>query len=214
MANILVLAAHPDDEVLGMGGTIKKLAKNNKVSLCVVSEGASAQYKESKMISVRREACKKSSKLLGISKVEFLDFPDMQLDTIPHLEINRELEKIIKKFHPKIVYTTPPNDVNKDHLKVYESSLVVTRPTSSKVKQVLCYEIVGIVKEPFKPTIYEDISSTYSYKIKALKFYKTEIEKFPHPRSLKSIETLSIFRGIESGLKKAEAFHLIRKISD
>lgn len=214
MANILVLAAHPDDEIIGMGGTIKKLTKNNKVVLCVVSEGASAQYKDPKMISVRREACQKSSNLLGISKVEFLDFPDMQLDTIPHLEINRSLEKIIKKYQPKIVYTTPPNDVNKDHLKVYESSLVVTRPASSKVKQILCYEIVGLTKNPFQPTIYEDISSTFSYKIKALKFYKTEIEKFPHPRSLISIENLSIHRGIEAGLKKAEAFQLIRQISD
>jgi N-acetylglucosamine malate deacetylase 1 len=211
---ILIIAAHPDDEVIGMGGTIKKLTKNNKVTLCVVSEGASAQYKDKKMITVRREACQKSSSLLGISKIEFLDFPDMMLDTIPHLEINRSLEKIIKKYQPKIVYTTPPNDLNKDHLKVHESSLVVTRPTSSKVKQILCYEISGITKNQFQPTIYENISSTFSYKIKALKFYKTEIGKFPHPRSLQAIENLSIHRGIESGLKKAEAFNLIKKIVD
>lgn len=214
MANILVIAAHPDDEVIGMGGTIKKLSKKNKIFLCVISEGASAQYKDKKMIVVRREACQKSSKLLGISKVEFLDFPDMRLDTIPHLEINRSLEKIIRKFKPKIVYTTPPNDINKDHSKVYESSLVVTRPTSSNVKQILCYEIVGVTKNPFQPSIYEDINSTFLYKIKALKFYKTEIGTFPHPRSLVSIKNLAVQRGIEAGLKKAEAFHLIRKISD
>ena len=211
---ILVISAHPDDEVIGMGGTIKKLTKNNNVILCVVSEGASAQYKDKKMITVRREACQKSSNLLGISKIEFLDFPDMMLDTIPHLEINRSLEKIIKKYQPKIVYTTPPNDLNKDHLKVHESSLVVTRHTSSKVKQILSYEISGITKNQFQPTVYENISSTFSYKIKALKCYKTEIREFPHPRSLQSIENLSIHRGIESGLKKAEAFNLIKKIVD
>jgi N-acetylglucosamine malate deacetylase 1 len=214
MSNILVIAAHPDDEVIGMGGTIKKITKNNKVILCVVSEGASAQYKDKKVIEIRRDACKKASNILGVSKIEFLDFPDMMLDTIPHLEINRSLEKIIKKYQPKIVYTTPPNDLNLDHLKVHESSLVVTRHTSSKVKQILCYEISSITKNQFQPTIYENINLTFSYKIKAMKSYKTEIRKFPHPRSFESIKNLSIHRGIESGLKKAEAFSLIKKISD
>jgi len=214
MANILVIAAHPDDEVLGMGATIKKLSKKNRIFLCVVSEGASAQYTDKKMITIRRESCIKSAKFLGISKIEFFDFPDMKLDVITHLEINRALEKIIKKFKPKIVYTTPPNDVNKDHSKVYESTLVATRPTSSQVKQTLCYEIPGITERPFNPTIYENINSNFSYKIKALKFYKSEIEEYPHPRSIKSIENLAIQRGIEAGLDKAEAFQLIRKICD
>ena len=98
--NILLIAAHPDDEVMGMGATIKKLGKKNRIFLCIVSEGATAQYDNKKMIQVRRDACIRSSKLLGISNVNFLDFPDMQLDTIPHLEINRELEKIIKNFNP------------------------------------------------------------------------------------------------------------------
>ena len=96
--NILVVAAHPDDEVLGMGGTIKKVSKNNTVSLCVLSEGASAQYEDKKMIQVRRDACKESGKILGISEFFFVDFPDMRLDSIPHLEINKELEKVIKKL--------------------------------------------------------------------------------------------------------------------
>lgn len=213
--NILVIAAHPDDEVLGMGATIKKLAdKNDKIHLCVVSEGASAQYKDKKMINVRKEACIKSGKLLGISNFEFLEFPDMRLDSISHLEINTKLEKIIHKYKPRIVYTTPYNDLNKDHQKVFESTLVVTRPPSSEVRKILCYEIPGLVKMPFQPTMYEDVTNQISFKIKAFKMYKTEVMKFPHPRSVKSIETLSVYRGIESGLKRAEAFHIIRHISD
>ena len=212
--NILVVSAHPDDEVLGMGATIKKLSKANKICLCVVSEGASSQYSDKKMIKVRRDACKNASKILGISDIVFLDYPDMRLDTISHLEINKELEKIIKKFKPKIVYSPPSHDLNKDHQKVFESALVITRPFSSSVKKLLCYELPGIVREPFRPSVYENIEKEFSHKIKAFKMYKSEVMKFPHPRSLEAIENLAIQRGVESSLKKAEAFQLIRCINE
>ena len=212
---ILIIAAHPDDEVLGMGATIKKLSsKKHKIHLCVISEGASAQYKNKDMIRIRREACRKSSVVLGISKIDFFEFPDMKLDKIPHVEINRKIEQIIKKFQPKVVYTTPSNDLNKDHHKVFESTLVATRPMKISVKRVLCYEIPGFKKSPFHPTVYEDVTKEFSAKIKAFKCYKSEIEKFPHSRSLVSIKNLAVFRGIESGLKKAESFELIRQIID
>ena len=210
---ILIVAAHPDDEVLGMGATIKKLSEKNIVYLCVVSEGASAQYKDKKMIQVRKNSCKKSSKILGISKIEFLDFSDMRLDSIPQLEINRSLEKVINKIKPDIVYTTPSHDLNKDHKIVFESTLVATRPLSSSVKEILSYELPGITQTPFTPNVYVDVTKQISHKIKAFKMYKSEVEKFPHPRSITAIENLSIQRGIESGLKNAESFQLIKKIS-
>lgn len=211
---ILILAAHPDDEVLGMGGTIKKLSKKNEIQLCVVTEGATAQYSDKKMINVRKESCLKSSKILGISKVHFLDFPDMKLDSISNLEINKKLEEIIRKFNPEIVYTTPKHDLNKDHQLVHESTLVVTRPTSSSVKQVYSYELPGFVNEPFTPNVYVNIESEFEYKIKAFNCYKTEIEKFPHPRSIKSLDHLASYRGIESGMKKSEAFMLIKLLEN
>lgn len=211
--NILVIGAHPDDEVVGMGATIKKLSKKNKIFLCIITEGATAQYDDKKMIKMRRDACKKSSKLLGISKLKFLDFPDMGLDTISQLEINKELEKVIEDYKPKIVYTTPSHDLHKDHQLVFDSTLVVTRPQSSMVKQVFSYEFPGRKNFPLIPNVYEDVTKEFEYKIKAFKMYKSEIEPFPHPRSLKAIENLSIMRGVESGLKKAEAFHLIHQIS-
>jgi LmbE family N-acetylglucosaminyl deacetylase len=210
--NVLVIVPHPDDEVLGMGATIKKLSKKNKISLCVVSEGASAQYKDKKMIEVRREACIKAGKILGISDFEFLNFPDMRLDTIPHLEINIQLEKIIKKYKPEVVYTSPPNDLNKDHQSVFESTLVATRPTLTSVKMLLCYEMAGFVREPFHATVYEDITKEMDYKIRAFKAYDSEVMKFPHSRSIEAIENLAIMRGIQSGLRRAEAFDLIRNI--
>ncbi len=212
--NVLVIAAHPDDEVVGMGATIKKLSKKNKIFLCIVTEGATAQYDDKKMMKVRRDACIKSSKLLGISKVKFLDFPDMGLDMISQLEINKELEKIIEVFKPKVVYTTPSHDLHKDHKLVFDSTLVATRPFSSSVKQLLSYESPGPVIQPFRPTVYENVEKEFSYKLSAFKMYKSEVMRFPHPRSIRAVENLAVLRGVESGLKKAEAFQLIRNIID
>ena len=212
--NILVIAAHPDDEVLGMGATIKKFSKKNKIFLCIITDGTTAQYDDKKMIKVRRDACMKSSKLLGISKVKFLDFSDMGLDTISQLEINKELEKVIEDYKPKVVYTTPSHDLHKDHQLVFDSTLVVTRPHSSSVKQLISYECPGPVKQPFQPTVYQNIEKEFSYKLEAFKMYKSEVMKFPHPRSIEAIENLAIQRGVECSLKKAEAFQLIRSIVD
>ena len=213
--NILVIAAHPDDEVLGMGGTIKKLSKKkNQIHLCVVSEGASAQHRDKKMIGIRKNACLKAGKELGISTYDFLEFPDARLDSIPHLEINKKLEKLVSKYKPKVVYTAPPHDLMVDHQKVFDSTIVATRPQSSGVKHIYCYEIPGIVKTPFSPTIYEDITKEFADKIKSFQIYKSEVEKFPHPRSIEAIESLATLRGVESGLRKAEAFRVIRSVFD
>ena len=211
--NILILAAHPDDESVGMGGTIKKLSKKNKIHLWVLTDGAVFDSSGQKKILERKNACKNSGKILGISDYTFLDFPVMELESISHLEINRELEKIIKKFNPKIVYTTTRHDINKDHQIVFESTLVVTRPQSSNVKQVFSYETAGMTINRFSPTVFEDISKEFKYKIKSFRMYKSELRPFPHPRSIKAIENLAIQRGIESGTKKAEAFELIRFIN-
>ena len=208
---ILVIAPHPDDEVLGMGGTIKKLSKKNKIILCVVSEGATAQYKDKKMIKVRRDSCKKTAKILGISQTIFLDYPDMRLN-LSHLDINKKLEEIIEKYRPEIVYTAPKNDLNLDHQIVFNSTLVACRPKSG-VKQILCYEIQGNTKVPFAPNVFENIEKEFPYKIKGFKMYESEVEEFPNPRSITAIENLAIQRGVESGTKKAEAFELIRVVN-
>ena len=156
----------------------------------------------------------KAGKILGISNFYFFDFPDMKLDSIPHLEINKELEKIIKKTNPKILYSTPYNDLNKDHQKVFESCSVISRPNSSKIKQFFCFEIGGRNKNPFMSNTYVNISKELPFKIKAFQQYKSEINPFPHPRSKKFLESLSHVRGVEAGFKNAEAFELIKNIYD
>ena len=166
---------------------------------------------DSKMKQIRKESCKKSSKILGISSINFLDYPDMKLDTIPQLKINQDIEKEIRKRKPEIIYTTPNHDLNSDHRIVHDSTLVASRPQSG-VKKILSYEIPGFVKKSIHPNVFENIELELTYKLKAMRSYKSEIEKFPHPRSLKAIENLSIHRGIESGLKNAEAFQLLTSI--
>lgn len=211
--NVLIIAAHPDDEVLGMGGTIKKFTKRgDNVHLCVVTEGSSAQYSNKKMIEERKKSCLRAGKILGISSFTFLDYPDMQLDQVSHLELNQSLEKIIQLKKPQIVYTPACNDLNKDHEIVFNSTLVATRPKSKYVKEILCYEIPGIIKTPFNPNVFEEITSEISFKIKAFKCYSSEIQKHPLPRSLDTIDNLAQIRGIQSGLKKAEGFQLIKKV--
>jgi LmbE family N-acetylglucosaminyl deacetylase len=214
--DILVLAAHPDDEVIGMGGTMYKMHKQgHKVHLCVVSDGASSENKDKTKISkIRLNDCVKSGKILGVSTFDFLNFPDMRLDSIPQVEINLKLEELIEKYNPTTVYTPPSRDFHKDHQKVYDCALVATRPNASNVRKVYSYELPGAIKTPFFPNAYENIEKELAHKIKAFKCYKTEIEQFPHPRSFLAIENLAIQRGVESGLKRAEAFQLVRSISN
>ena len=211
--NILVIAAHPDDEILGMGGTIYKLTKEgHKIHLCIVTDGKCDTCGLKDRHEIRKKSAVKAAKFLGINNIHFLDFPDMMLDVTPQIKINRKLEELIKKIKPEIVYTVPDNDFHKDHQKVLECTLVVTRPHSSNVKSVYMYEMSESTKIGFNPNVYVNIEKEFSYKIKAFKMYTTEQQKFPFPRSLKGIESLAIQRGIESGLKKAESFRLIRKI--
>ena len=154
-------------------------------------------------MKLEKKACLKSGKILGINDFEFFEFPDMKLDSIPQIDINIKLEKLIRKFKPQIVYTTPYNDLNKDHQKVYESTLVSTRPLKNIVNQVLSYEIPGFTKNPFQASVYENITKEFSTKIKAFECYKSEIENFPHPRSIKSLESVSMYRGVEGRLSKS-----------
>ena len=215
--DILIISAHPDDEVIGMGGTIYKLSKQkHKIHLCVVTDGTGnnkPNTKEYERISkLRREACIKSSKFLGIKSVDFLGLKDGYLDTVPQIEINESLEKLIKKYNPQIVYTTPKHDLHADHYKVHECTVVATRPHSNSVLRVLNYEFPTVQKSVFLPNVFVDISKEFTKKISAFKFHKTEQQKFPLPRSLQSIKNLAERRGIESNLKLAEGFNLIRDI--
>ena len=217
--DILVISAHPDDEVIGMGGTLYKLSKQkHRIHLCVVTNGTGNNKKNTpefeKISKIRQKACLDSSKLLGIKTVDFLNFQDGYLDSVPQIEINIELEKLIHKYDPRVVYTTPKHDLHSDHYKVHECTVVATRPHSNSVSKVLNYEFPTVQKNEFLPNVFVDISKEFSKKITAFKFHKSEQQKYPLPRSIKSIRNLAERRGIESNLQLAEGFNLIRDISN
>lgn len=219
---VLIVAAHPDDEVYGMGGTIAKLtSQGNELYTLIVTEGCSTQYKGNReIIKEKKEEAIKANEILGVKEVLFGDLPDMKLDTLPHVDINRIIEEAINKIKPDVVYTHHKGDINKDHRMVYESTLVATRPTHLQcVKKLLSYQVPSstewsapVVDEIFIPNIFEEIEKYYDLKKQAILAYKTEIREYPHPRSLKYVEALDEINGLKVGIEKAEAFQIIREI--
>lgn len=219
MKKILVIAPHPDDEVLGCGGTIAKYSKKgNEVYLCIVTKAYTPDWSK-EFIENRRKEINKSNKILGIKKTYFLNFPTVKLDTIPQKELIKSISGIIKKTNPDILFVPHRGDLNKDHCLVFEASLVTARPTNGRIRNmILSYEVLsetdwGQAITPFIPNIYVDISETFKRKLEAMKAYKSELKEFPHPRSLEMIKVLAKKRGSEAGFKFGEAFMLIRGTS-
>ena len=214
---ILIIAPHPDDEVLGCGGIVAKHTKErDEVYLCIVTKAYHPDWSE-EFLKNRPEEIEKSNEILGIKKTYFLDYPTVKLDTIPQKNLNEAISKVVNKVNPDIFYIPHKGDLNKDHRLVFESSLVATRPINQKVKRILSYETLSETEwgqsiEPFIPNVYVDISETFEKKIEAMKAYESELKQYPHPRSLEIVEALAKKRGSEVGVNFAEAFILIREI--
>lgn len=214
--NILVIAAHPDDEVLGVGGAIiKYVQKGNNVYVAMITDGCSGVYEESKK-GILKNSMEECRKILGVKEIFNLDFPNQKLDIVPLIEISQAIEKVIKKVNPEIVYMHNESDVNQDHRVIYNAGLIATRPIQpSKISEVLTYETLSSTEwnfgKSFLPNYFIDISSVIDKKIRAFSKYKTEVKEFPHPRSIEGIKTLAKYRGMQSGLQYAEAFKIIWK---
>lgn len=225
ISEVLVIAAHPDDEVLGVGGTIARLAKEGKsVTVLIVSDGSSAQYSSdpdiSRILKAKEEETKNCAETLGVKEVIYGGLPDMKLDTVAHIEINKVIENVIQKLNPDTVFTHFWGDVNADHQNVYKSTLVAVRPVLGQaVKRLICYRVPSSTEwtpckpdSMFVPNLFVDISEVADIKYDAFEKYSTELRDYPHPRSVRYLRETDIANGLQVGLKCAETFMLLREI--
>ncbi len=222
---ILVIGAHADDEVLGCGGTIARLAAHGiTVDVLIITDSVSSQYEthqELGSIDTRRQSgLQLSCKRLGVSSVYQFDFPDMRLDTVAHIDLNKSIEQHLAKYEYDVVLTHHGKDVNKDHQCVFESVLVACRPTPAQsVKMLMTYNTPsstewGMISSEcaFIPNFFIDISKTIVAKVEALKAYEDELRDFPHPRSEENIINLAATVGASVGVHAAEGFCIIRGV--
>jgi len=217
---VLVIAAHPDDEVMGAGGTIAKhVRQRDEVYLCIVTKAYTPDWSEETIKEKRKEAIKASS-ILGIKKTYFCELPTVMLDTLPQKELNKKISDVVKKVRPDTIYTTHKGDINSDHRLVFEATMVAVRPVSDYlISRVLSYELLSSTdwappfpERMFIPNVYVDISETLETKIKAMSVYKTELREYPHPRSIEAIAIQAKRRGTDIQVEAAEAFMLMREI--
>jgi LmbE family N-acetylglucosaminyl deacetylase len=221
---ILVVVAHPDDEVLGCGGTIAKYTRNgNEVHCLIMGEGISSRYEHRELakkeeLKALKEDAKKAAKILGIKKVFFKDFPDNRFDTVPLLEIIKAIEELKEKIKPNVIYTHYRGDLNIDHRLTFEAVLTACRPLAGEtVREIYSFEVPSVTEwnaldKQFTPNVFVDISNTFNKKVEALKAYKSEIRKYPHPRSPESLEIINKRWGLVAGGGLVEPFILIRSI--
>ncbi len=226
MKKILVVVAHPDDEILGCGGTLLKSAdKGAKIKTVIVSEGVTSRLIENlkekkKKINQRMLSTKKAHNFIKKSEVVCLNFPDQKLDTVSMLNITQKIEKEIEIFNPDIVFTHHHGDLNLDHKIVNNATITACRPSPKcSVKQIFTFEIPSSTDWQaqgdslnFAPNYFNDISEYLGKKIKVLGKYKSEMRPWPHSRSYENIKYLAKTRGASVGVKAAEAFRLIRAI--
>lgn len=217
---VLVLAPHPDDEVIGCGGTIARhVAAGDAVIVAVVTRGLESKFAPESIEQTRTQA-QQTHRHLGVIETVFLDFPAPALDTVPGYELADGIARIIRRFEPQVVYLPHRGDVHSDHRCVYNAALVAVRPVPGcPVGRVLSYETLSSTEwgspsadAAFIPTCFVDISEYLDAKLEAMATISNELKAHPHPRSLESLRALAVFRGSTVGVKAAEAFVVVRDI--
>lgn len=223
--SVLIIAAHPDDEMLGCGGSIARHKKEgDTVCVLIMADGVgSRNHTESKVAENRAERkcfAQKANSLLGVDELVMLSYPDNRMDSVALLDIVQDIERQLCRSQPSIIYTHSSTDVNIDHRRVHEAVLAASRPQpGNSIRQLLFFETPSSTEwrppasqNAFAPNWFVDISDFLELKLKALEEYLPELRDFPHPRSLAAVEYLARWRGACVGLAAAEAFELGRLI--
>lgn len=217
---IVVVAPHPDDEVLGVGGTIARLASaGREVHVVVVTKGMPPHFEEQLVATARREA-KAAHEMLGVAGTHYLDLPAAALDITPHRDVNASLGAVIGDLRPEVLFLPFGGDIHLDHQLVFLSGLVASRPHGSwHPRAIYAYETLSetnwnapYVTASFVPTTYYDISAHLETKLRAMQCFASQLRAFPHERSTDALRALAMLRGSTVGLHAAEAFVLVRQV--
>jgi len=220
MPNVLVVAPHPDDEVLGVGGTIlRHLADSDAVHVIICTRGEAARFGAEQVDTVQQEA-RQVHAFLDVTSSHFLDLPAARLDTVPGTDLNAALADIFTEVMPDTVYLPYPGDIHRDHQLIFQAVMVCARPTSAAYPaRILAYETVSEtnwhappITPAFVPNVYVDISPYLDHKLEACGMYASQILPPPHERSLEAIRALATLRGHTVHVPAAEAFMLVREV--
>ncbi len=222
MSKVMIIASHPDDEVLGCGGTIAKLAAEGKqVEILVLGEGAASRDgSDSTAVEQLQNDARKAAKVLGAANVRFASLPDNRFDTVPLLDIIKQIEGVIAEVKPNVVFTQHGGDLNVDHQITFRAVMTAVRPMAGQgIRALYAYEVASSTEwafqrfDPvFRPNYFVDIDGFLEQKILAMEAYGGEIRPAPHPRSPEVLQAMAIARGASVGLKAAEAFETIWQI--
>lgn len=221
----LIIAAHPDDEVLGCGGTAARLARQGvEVYIAILGEGLTSRHAERSEtdpadLKALHDASRRAAERLGARDLFSYELPDNRFDTVPLLDIIKIVERLIGRLRPDAVYTHHEGDLNIDHSVVHRAVLTATRPAGSPVRELYAFEVLsstewafGRCGAAFQPNIFYDITDTLEAKIAAMELYHSEVRPFPHPRSSAALEATARRWGSVAGFPAAEAFELIRAL--
>jgi N-acetylglucosamine malate deacetylase 1 len=213
MKKILVIAAHYDDEVLGVGGTLLKHKEaGDEIYICIIAKGFPPEWTEEHN-KKQLEQAEQVDQILGTKKRFHCELPAVRLNTIPSGEFNKKISQIVNEVRPDVVYTHFEHDINIDHKLAFQAANVATRPTQSKKIKFICFETPSSTEWgtiAFKPNFYVNISDHIDKKITAFLVYESEVKKYPHPRNPNAIKNLAKIRGSEAIMNYAEALKIIR----
>ncbi len=220
MKNIII-AAHPDDEVLGCGGLIAKYSQEQDFYVVILTGGADTRYAK-EMENILRQNAIDANKIVGTKELFFEDLPNQGLETIPLTKVIQTIEKYINDIKPNRVFAQFGGDLNKDHKIVYEAAITACRPMPNQcVKELYAYNVPSSTEwgaiegeKIFVPNIFVDIKDSLEHKIEAMKRYESECRSYPHPRSPEALRIHANYWGLCGGIEYAEPFKLIRKISE
>ncbi len=221
---ILIVAAHPDDEVLGCGGTIARRVKEGcEAYTLILGEGITSRdakrnrsARENEIENLKQDAAKANS-IIGVKELFLHDFPDNRFDTVNLLDIVKVVEKVINDIGPACIYTHHSSDLNIDHRVTFSAVLTASRPLKGQtVKSIYSFEVPSSTEwnypNKFNPNTFVNIEGSIGKKVSALKLYEKEIRSFPHPRSTENVEIIAKRWGSSVGLTHAEAFEAVRVI--